>query len=110
MGLIFRARCERCAFERSDLKLGATRAQMSADRRSSVRLFACAACRDVAQVELFLGEPPGSPPCDRCQAPLSLEPARELRVAGLKGDRLAGHACPRCGEKALAFTETGRFL
>ena len=110
MGLILDARCGSCGFARQGLRLGATTAQMSGERRSALHLFACAACRDVAQVELFLGEPRGAPPCDRCGAALALEPARELRVVRLAGEKLDGHACPRCGGATLGFEPAGSFL
>jgi hypothetical protein len=110
MGLILDARCARCGFERTSLRLGATVAQMSDDRRSALHLFACRTCRDVAQVELFLGEPRGSPPCDRCGATLSLAREDEFRIAALSGNRLSEHACPACGERALAFVQTETFL
>jgi hypothetical protein len=110
MGLILRASCGRCGLARGGLKVGATTAQMSGERRSALHLFACGPCKDVAQVELFLGEPRVPVPCDRCGEALSLAPASELRVTTLSGERLAGHACPRCGERALSFEKTGSFL
>ena len=110
MGLIVAARCARCGFERDELRLGATMGQMSGERRSALHLYRCEACHDLAQIELGLGEVPGTPPCDRCAAPLPIVRERAYRIVGMNETKLEGHLCPRCGEAALAFRETGRFL
>ncbi len=109
MGLILSARCGRCGFERAELRVGATMEQMSGERRSGLHLHRCDTCRDLATVEIALGEPTAAPPCDRCRAPLVLA-ATEYRVVRMKGLALDGHSCPRCGEPALVFAERGRFL
>jgi hypothetical protein len=109
MGLILSARCGRCDFARTDLRLGASMEQMSGEHRSGVHLHRCRACADLAQVELALGEKPGERRCDRCEAPLELA-GTELRIVRMQGLALEGHACPRCGEDQLSFREEGRFL
>lgn len=83
---------------------------MSGERRSAFHLYPCSACRDVVSLEIALGEPPGSPPCGLCGAPLDLSREREIRVVRMNGLALAGHPCPRCGGASLGFTESGRFL
>jgi ribosomal protein S27AE len=108
VGLIVNARCARCGFSREGLRLGATMEQMSGERRSALHLYACVSCRDVAQIEVFLGEELGETRCDRCREPIAL--TRAFVVTRLKGNKLEGHDCPRCGESALAFVEGGRFL
>ena len=108
--MIVAARCERCGFERAPLRVGASMAQMSGERRSAFHVFRCGACRGLAEVEVFLGEPSGEPGCDRCRAPLSLLRELEVRVVTMRGLALSGHGCPSCGEPGLTFTETGSFL
>lgn len=84
-------------------------AEMSGERRSARHLYRCLTCREIAEIELALGEPPGAPVC-RCGSPLSL--ARELayQIVWLSGNRLEGHPCPRCEARVLSFEEEGRFL
>src|SRR4051812_48023216 len=109
MGLHLDARCDACGLAREGLKVGASLAMMSGERRSSFHLFPCAACRDLAAVELFLGEPrEGS--CPSCGVALDLTPPRELRVVPMSGLKLEGHPCPRCAGARLGFVERGRFL
>ena len=83
--------------------------QMSGERRAFLHLIRCAGCRDIATVELALGEPAGAPPCPTCGAALETKSAA-YKVVLMKGLALEGHTCPRCGEEGLVFREEGKFL
>ncbi len=107
MGLILSARCGRCEYASSGLRLGATMEQMSGERRSFRHLFRCRSCREVASVERALGEDEAVL-CEKDGASFAAQD--EYRIVKMKGLALEGHACPRCGESALAFSEEGQFL
>jgi predicted RNA-binding Zn-ribbon protein involved in translation (DUF1610 family) len=83
--------------------------QMSGERRAFLHLLRCAACRDIATIELALGEPSGTLPCPSCGTALETRSAA-YRIVRMKGLALEGHTCPACGEGQLTFREEGKFL
>lgn len=103
------ARCA-CGYARSGLRLGATHAQIAAHDVSHYELVLAACCGEVQSVLVRLGQPPGQASCERCARPIELAAAARHRVSTLKGERLEGHRCPRCGEQALGYTRAGSFL
>jgi hypothetical protein len=105
VGLTLDARCGGCEFARADLRVGATMAMMSGERRSSFRVFPCLACKDLVSVEVFLGEPLPPHDCALCGARLALAPETELRIVPMSGLALAGHRCPRCQVDRLDFVK-----
>lgn len=109
MGLHLSAACP-CGYRREGLRLGATHEQIAAHDVSHYELFLTPCCREVQSVLVLLGQPLPAGACARCQAPLDLSAATRHRVTTLKGERLSGHACPRCGEARLAYEVTGRFV
>lgn len=109
MGLYLEARCA-CGYAREALRLGGTHAQIAAHDVSHYEVFLAPCCRELQSVLLRMGQPLPATPCDRCGAPLPLEKAHRHRISTLKGERLAGHPCPRCGETRLDYRSTGSFV
>ena len=109
MGLILHARCGACGYDRADLRLGATHAQIDQHDICHHEVHASPCCRELQSVLLFLGAPLPEPPCARCGVAFVLAPERRYRISTMKGEVLTGHACPRCGARALSFERTSSF-
>lgn len=110
MGLILDARCDRCGFACEGLRLGGTHAQIEAHDVSHLEVYAAPCCRTVQSVQLFLGAPLPTPPCDVCGQGFELAPERRYRISTLKGEVLEGHPCPRCEARGLVFERKGKFV
>ncbi len=110
MGLILDARCGACGYAREGLRLGATHAQIEAHDVSHLEVHAAPCCRALQSVQLFLGAPPPTPPCEACGQAFELAPERRYRVSTMKGEVLEGHPCPRCQARTLTFVRAGKFL
>ncbi len=109
MGLILSAGCSSCGFSRDGLRLGATHEQIGQHDVCARELFAAACCSTVVSVLVYLGQSYPETPCNSCETPLALTPDTRYRVSSMKGEVLAGHTCPACGEPLLAFEKTGSF-
>jgi hypothetical protein len=110
VGLVLTAACP-CGYRREGLRLGGTHAQIAAHDVSHYELFLAGCCREVQSVLLLLGQPlPAAAACERCEAPLDLATAIRYRVSTLKGERLTGHPCPRCGAPELDYEVVDRFV
>ena len=109
MGLFLTAQCP-CGYERGDLRLGATHAQIAAHDVSTYELYAAPCCGEVQSVLVYMGAPLPDAPCERCAAPLPLSAPTRYRVATLKGQVMEGHRCPRCQAAELRFVPGESFL
>lgn len=110
MGLILDAACGACGYEGRDLRLGGTHAMIAQHDVAAHELFATPCCREVQSVVCLLGQEYPEARCETCGDAFRPDPARRYRISTLKGERLSGHACPRCGEPRLEFSVRGKFV
>lgn len=109
MGLFLSAHCP-CGYQRDELRLGATHAQIAAHDVSTWELYTAPCCGEVQSVLVYMGAELPTAQCERCQAPLPLDRASRYRVSTLKGQVYEGHTCPRCGTPRLRFEPGDTFL
>lgn len=109
MGLFLEARCA-CGYSRQALRLGGSHAQIAAHDVSHYEVFEAPCCRELQSVLLRMGESPPATGCDRCGAPLPFAKEHRHRISTMKGEKLDGHRCPRCGEARLGYRSTGSFV
>lgn len=110
MGLFLQASCKACGYERGDLRLGGTHAQIEAHDVSCFELFRSACCKAVVSIKVLHGFAYPETKCEECGTSLDLSTETRYRVATLKGENFEGHACPKCAADSLRFTPTGKFL
>ncbi len=111
MGWVLRADCDACGYTQPDLRLGATHTEIGQHDVCHRELHRATCCGAVHSVLAYMGAGYADSACERCGQPLPLDPATtRYRITTLKGERLEGHACPRCGEERLRFSKTGSFV
>jgi hypothetical protein len=110
VGLVLTATCDSCAYERADLRLGATHAQIEAHDVSTRELFRAVCCKQVVSVLVLHGGSYPETPCEECEDRLDLSAETRYRIATLKGEVFRGHPCPSCASTSLRFEPTGKFV
>ena len=110
VGLFLQATCDACGYERAELRLGGTHAQIEAHDVSSFELFRSFCCKAVVSIKVLHGFPYPETQCEECGQSLDLSTSTNYRIATLKGEVFEGHACPRCAADSLRFSPTGKFL
>ena len=109
MGVLLDASCESCELTAQELRLGATVEQMGRHDVARFEIVAVTCCGLVRSVEMPLGQPLPSPPCERCEEPLRLTRDQVFRITTMSGLALTRHRCPACGEATLTFAERASF-